>query len=395
MCFTSNSCDKRPADVGPACNVHRSDMVGVISKPTRLTNELGLALAIGLVDVAARWASPRSVTRIYGHEFDASDGGLVAEERAQLKERPSRVHRSLVFSGRYPVANSRQVFNGNPSPGAFSLRDDLLRDHVISVGTKTGLLAREFFEVTLRRLCADRLEHVAQTLVALAHGLDDLSTVGFTIGVDGKVSDTEVDTEPAFWIDWRTIRNINGHVKKPLSLAKYEVGLSSHTFKTCFVIRATDEGNKNATRDGQERNTIHCLKAQNSLVVGNGRMFSKTTQLGLIPLICPGNLVNCEQRHLSRQPKLLAHVSVVKLLQLVLVRRSQLKRSLCQPITRFVHSHKCRQQQGSLLKRRKQFCRGNKFHFLEYDTLKSICQPKTRRDFLPALKDGDSVPKTR
>ena len=211
----------------PACDVDRTDVVGMVDEVARLASKLGLALAVGLGDVAARGASPRGVARIHGHELDACDGGLVAEERAQLKERPSRVHRPLAFSDRCPFADARQVFDGDSASGAFGLCDDLFRDAVVGVGTEAGLLAREFLEVAFRRLGADGLEHAAKTLLALTCGLDGGATVGLAIGVDREVSDTEVDAEPAFWIYRRAVRDLDGHVEKPLALAKYKGAAST------------------------------------------------------------------------------------------------------------------------------------------------------------------------
>src|ERR1039457_1930418 len=112
MLSTTIARDDRLIYGSPACDVDRTDVVGMVDEIARLANELGLALAVGLVDVAARGASPRCVARIYGHELDASDGGLVAEERAQLKERPSRMHRPLASPDRCPLANARQLRDG-------------------------------------------------------------------------------------------------------------------------------------------------------------------------------------------------------------------------------------------------------------------------------------------
>ena len=42
MRFTPNSCDKRPADGCPACDVDRTDMIGMIGESARLANKLRL-----------------------------------------------------------------------------------------------------------------------------------------------------------------------------------------------------------------------------------------------------------------------------------------------------------------------------------------------------------------
>ena len=156
----------------PSCDVHRADVVGIVGEPARCTDELGLTLAVGLVDVAARRASARGVARVYGLQGNAREGGLVAEERAQLKERPSRMHRPLASPDRCPFADSRQVFDGDTASGVFGLGDDVLRDHVVDVLAEAGLLAREWAKGSLGRLGAGGLQTVAKTLVSLARRLD-------------------------------------------------------------------------------------------------------------------------------------------------------------------------------------------------------------------------------
>ena len=46
--------DDRLIYSSPACDVDRTDVVGMVDEPARLASELGLALAVGLVDVAGR-----------------------------------------------------------------------------------------------------------------------------------------------------------------------------------------------------------------------------------------------------------------------------------------------------------------------------------------------------
>lgn len=377
----------------PACDVNRADMVGMVDEVARLANKLGLALAIGLVNVAARWASPRGVARVHGHEFDASEGGLVAEERAQLKERPSRMHRPLALSDRCPFADARQVFDGDSASGAFGLCDDLFRDAVVGVGTEAGLLAREFLEVAFRRLGADGLEHAAETLMLLTRGLDGCSTVGLAVGVNREVADSEVDAKPAFGVDRGTIGDFDGHVEKPLSLAEHEVGLAAHAFESRAVVPASHVGNENATRDGQQRDAVQRLEAHDPLVVGDGAVGLEGGLAGSVALVCLDHLGDRPHRHLGRQPKLLAKVAVVEPLQFELVGTFQLESPLGQPVTRFIHAFKRRPQSGGLLRCGKKLRDGYKFHYLDTTDLRTEMQPRTGRRFLRPLKGAASTPR--
>lgn len=377
----------------PACDVDRTDVVGMVDEVARLASKLGLAFAVGLVDVAARGASPRSVARVHGHKLDASDGGLVAEERTQLKERPSRVHRPLASPDRCPLADARQVFDGDAAPGAFGLGDDVLRDHVVGVGTEAGLLAREFLKVTFRRFGADGLEHVAKTLMALARSLDGCAAVSLAVRVDCEVSDPEVDAQPALWVDGRTVGDIDGHVKEPLALAQDEVGLSPHAFESRSVVRAGDVGHEDAARDSQERNAVHRLETHDPLVVGDGPMGLEVGLADAVTLVRLDHLGDRPHRHLRGQPKLLTQVAVVESLESELVGRLQLESSFRQPRTCLIHALERRQQSGGLLGRWEQLGDGNQFHDLDSVTPRRRMQPRSGRRFLRLLKGAASTPR--
>ncbi len=95
--------------------------------------------AIELVDMAAFGTLAGRVARVHLDHDDTRERGLVDQKKLQLQKRL------------YPASDSAEIFNGNPSAGAFSRGNDLLRNYVISVAKRSSLPAsffnRRFAEV--------------------------------------------------------------------------------------------------------------------------------------------------------------------------------------------------------------------------------------------------------
>ena len=184
----------------PGCDVASADMIGVGRKAASGAGELRLRAAVCLVDVAALGTRSTRIARVHGDKRDTRKGGLVAEERAQLEERPRMQRRALGPANCYPVANAMEVFQGNATPGVFGLAHNRLADDVIGVGVEAPLPPSEFSEMTFGALGGSGLEPSAQPCDAAADGERFLARMSLSVRVDGEVADTEIDPEPAFRI---------------------------------------------------------------------------------------------------------------------------------------------------------------------------------------------------
>ena len=90
-------------------------------------DEFRLRATVRLVDVAALGARPARVARVHGDKGNTGEGGLVAEERAELEERPRVEHRALRLANRYPVTDAAEISTAIPRPVSLALRTiDLL-----------------------------------------------------------------------------------------------------------------------------------------------------------------------------------------------------------------------------------------------------------------------------
>lgn len=104
----------------PCCpNVLSSNEVGAVCVAAIDTGERLLGSAIGLVDTTTLRAAPGSIVRIDSNNGHTSQLRLVGHELAKLTERPPVQTIALCPSGLNPLANVRQVFNGNRGAGAF------------------------------------------------------------------------------------------------------------------------------------------------------------------------------------------------------------------------------------------------------------------------------------
>jgi hypothetical protein len=117
-----------------------------------------LGFAIGLVSKAALWATPAGVARIDGNDRDTGEPRLGGHKPAKLIERPPVQTAGLRSCSRNPFADLREVFNRNRAAGAFSVSNDLPRDAVVCVFSKSGLLTRQFLELAFGGFAAATLK---------------------------------------------------------------------------------------------------------------------------------------------------------------------------------------------------------------------------------------------
>jgi len=396
MRFTPNSCDKRPADVGPACDVDRANMVGMVGESARLADKLGLASAVCLVDTPAKGTGARCIPRVNNHHRNPSKTSLVGQKRSKLEKRPSRMHRALALLDRYPFSDMRQIFQRNPSYGALGLRNDAFRDDVVRVGTKTGLPARKTFKMSFGRLRANRLKNRSKLLVPLSNFFDCSSRVRFPVRVECDVPDAEVHPEPLLGLDRRAVGDIDGNEEIELSLPVHKISLSSHSFETSSVVVTNSTGNNDATVEGEQAHTIESvLEGVEPLIVDNGSVFSEHRTLGLVPLVGFADLGKNTHSMLGGKTKHLPQIAIVELLQTDLVGRLKLESPFRQPRTSFVDPFHRSQKTSLLFEIDQQLDSRDEFHY--YRTTMSMLemQPIRRRRFLPALKDGASASQRR
>ena len=296
--------------------------------------------------------------------------------------------RPLFAPNRYPFADAFEVFEGDAASGALGFADEMLADAVVLDLAEAGLLARDLSEVTFGRLGVGALKAVTQAGVALANLLDGCARMMIAIGISGQVADTEVDAEPAFWVDGGTFGHIDGDVEVELALAGNEVGLATSAVELAAMVGADDRWHDDAAIERSKGHSVQAvLEGVEALVVGHGAFESEGGLLGLVPLVRLADLGDATNGELGAEAELAAKLHVVELLELELVGRLQGESVLGQPVTSLVETaHEV--QQGRLLRRiDKEFAGGDKFQHHRITASMDDCQGH----FLPAVNDGASV----
>ena len=131
------------------------------------TGELSLAATVFLLGISALGARSTGVAWVYEQQRNASQQCLVRYELSQLSKAPSVVLVTLAFANRYPLADTRQVFQGQRGAGVFGMGDKLLRNAMVHVTTKTRLMPRHLFQAPLGTFGMGRLVGLPGTSTAL------------------------------------------------------------------------------------------------------------------------------------------------------------------------------------------------------------------------------------
>ena len=79
---------------------------------------------------------------------------LVADKLAKLVKSPATHAVALRLAKPGALADALEVFQGDPSPSAFSLRNDSLRDTVVGIAAKACFSIADTFELSCGCACA-------------------------------------------------------------------------------------------------------------------------------------------------------------------------------------------------------------------------------------------------
>ena len=261
---------------------------------------------------------------------------------------------------------------------------------------KTSLPPSELTEVPLCALGSSALKTRAQLGDPVARGQHGFARMCLSIGIDREVADTEINTEPAFGVDGRSIRNLDGHKQEKLALSVDEVGLASSAFKTCSMVGTNSAWDDYPTIQREQTHSVESvLEAVEALVVGDGAVLSKVGELGTISAVSLADLRDRSHCMLGRQAEHVAKVPVVELLQPNLVGSLQFKGSLRKPGACLVHAGQSSKKSSLLVIVYKQFDGCNELHKYRGSTSMRNINHKSEQRFLPALgrgfRAGDTV----
>ena len=194
------------------------------------------------IDAAADRTSLRRVFRIDRDQRNTSQCRFVGQKGPKLSERPTVVRPVLRPLNRCPLADVRQIFDGNPAAGVCGLPNDSLADPVVEVGRKARFLPAPGVQQSLRGFGPFPLQVAPKPGVAAPEAGVEGTAERLAITVGSDVPSSEVDAEilgrVAFW----HIANLDGHVEKEHAVAIDQIGLTACPIKPGLLKGAAIHG---------------------------------------------------------------------------------------------------------------------------------------------------------
>lgn len=323
------------ADCSPAPNVQSSDVVCGPSESAVATVET-LSLSVGFRGEAAVWA--RAARVLWINDFDGNPHKLrfVDDELSELAERPRVLGATLGLSNRYPGAYALQVFEGDSPPGAFSLRNQPLRDDMVHVSGEAGFPSAALLEEAFRRPCSLLLKLCSEFRVAFSEPVQVSPAPGLSVGVHGYVSDSEVYAEPhlsvVHWWFWNVYDD--GEIEDAAS--ENEVCLSPDSVEPSGLVGAVLNGDDLSTLQRQYGYSVCCFPTEDALVVNYGSVLPEGWFDPLVSLVGFRHLADGSDGQLRGQTIFTANVVVDEFLEPYFVSGSVLERSLGYFVAGFV-----------------------------------------------------------
>jgi hypothetical protein len=363
-------CEDRPLSDVPRCVVVGSRFVAA-----RNTLEGGLVRSVAFVDATAGATFTRCVAGIDKADRNPGTPRLVDEETSELGERPIAKSCSLVASGRYPAANPLQFLKGEATTGAFSVRYERLRNHVVGMLLEPPLFAGQFTQTALRGPGATFLKSAAAAGKPLANPFDLSAAVGCTVTVGRQGDNAKVNSKPILGIELGCLRDVASRGEIPLAAHKAEIHLALLEGEQTTLMLTHDAWNGDASFHRQDAGCITAFgEAKNAVIVGLGGIFAENR--GGIPadFECVSNFCDGANRHLRRQTESAAEIDVGQLVQVKLTELSSTETSLRQPRRCLVALGKRRRQCNRLRLGRNQLYGGYQLHILKYGNVLMMCQ---------------------
>jgi hypothetical protein len=351
----------------PLPDVERRVDVGVCGMPAADALEGGLVETIALVDTPARPALAGRIAGIDKGNRNAGAFRLVGDEISELGESPITKSRSLAAAGRYPAADTLQFFQGDAATGAFSIRYERLRNHMICVLLEPRLLAGEFTETALGRLGATLLKPLAPACQTIADAFNVGAGVDSAITIDGQGNDTKIDAEPILGVELGRLGDVAGSGEIPFAANLAEIDLTFPESKqpTLMFSHHYWDGDTAVKRQDACGGSVF-YKAEDAIVIGLGAILTEDWRNFAVDFEGIGDLGDRPNGHLRGKTEARPNVRVGHLVQIELPKDRSVIPNTRKPCRRLVTTGERFRQCKRLRLRRDQFHGGNQLHALKY-----------------------------
>lgn len=328
--------------------------------------EDSLSSTIGLIDYSAARACAARVARIDCDRRNTGHPRLIGDECPKLGKGPTMQPVALALPGPNPLADVRQILDGNRKAVAFSLRNNLLADAVVRVPAKPALLAGQFLEAPLGGLGTKALQPSPAFGEPRPDALDLGAGVRVPLAVERQVDDSEVNAQHALDINLGRVRHVADAGEIPFAAHEHQIDFALAESQQCPLAVAADERDYLPPVKRPDAHPIVGQHTKDTVIVGLRRVLAEGHQavaaIGLLRRVSICHLGDGAHDDLRREIKARSGLSVGKLVQIELSRLARRKATLRQVIASLVAALKRRAQELFLRARRPQLDVGNEFH---------------------------------
>lgn len=290
-------------DSSPAGNIHRRDVVGEPGVSAGHTGEGTLIGTIGFRDMPALRTGLRRVAWVNRDDRNAHQRCLVLDFCPEITKGPAMQLSPVRLPNRYPVADTRQVFNGDPTSGVFGALYKLLADTVVHISGKAVLFVAAPLEQTFGRLCTLLLKLGPQPCLTVAQAIQVGARIIGPVAVGGDVRHTHIDTEIAVNVPRLRGFNFTGDKQVKLAVDVAQVRLTPVAFQQLALAVAAQVTHALTALQRPDANHLFVsLETKNTVIVGECPARLEGSPRFSVELVGVGDFADSPYRHLCGQP---------------------------------------------------------------------------------------------
>jgi hypothetical protein len=319
--------------------------------------------AVALVYTPTSGAGSTGIPWLNQNHRDTSKPCLVADELAQLIERPTVQRGSLSLPSRYPGADVGKVLEGYPASSVLSVFHDAPANHMVHIGCEPRFLFGPFPEKPLGSFGAFTLKLLAEFAVAMPDAIHMSGRIDMAAGIHRYVGYTQVNTNHVGHIQGFGFLDLTSSEQIEGSINEGQVSLAVPEAQEVVLPRPRDKRNDLPATDTPYRNLLLGeVPIQDSIVIGDGPMSAECSAAGRIEFVSISHLTDATYHRLRRQRKSLPNLGVCQPVELKLPKRPRVPRCLADGVTGIISSFQRLTQEKRLFRIREKFHFGSQFH---------------------------------
>ena len=331
----------RLVDFSPKSDVHRGNVICRPSEATGLTSELISSWPVGFRNMPARGTCPGSVPGVNKDQRNTRNLSFVFNKRPKQPEIPSMQATTLSLHNRDSGSDALKIFKGNGSQSVFGFRNYMLGNAMVDISREPGSPARQLLKMSFGRFSAFALESGFQRIKSLSGLVDLLTGMHFSIRINSKVLDTEVNSKGSFRVVRSLFVNLYNYAKVEDSVNQNQISLSSDSVEPCFLVFSKPNRDSLPSLQRDQRDLLKSFPRKDTLIIDDRTIKMELWLNGLVSLVGFADLGNGPNRKLGGKTKLISNWIVNRLVDLNLVGTMQSKNSLCYVVARLVKPLHC------------------------------------------------------